>query len=194
MPEGGALCSGLSLFGAPCLLASGLCPCAAPKLPMARAVQYITPAWPALAGVSLSFLSPTWAGVLTTHMKPAIDILGHLFILLTLIFTVYGQLVIKWQMGGVGPLPQDHLDKVTFLMKQLMNPWIFSGFVSAFVASLAWMAAMTRLELNYAYPFMSLAFVIVMILGVLFLGEVLNLRKVLGTLLVVAGLVVIARA
>ena len=193
MREGGALCSGLSLFGAPCLLAPGLCPCAAPNLPMARAVQCITPARPALVGVSLSFLSPTWAGLLTAHMKLAIDIFGHLFILLTLIFIVYGQLVIKWQMGGVGPLPQDHLDKVTFLMKQLMNPWIFSGFVSAFLASLAWMAAMTRFPLNYAYPFMSLAFVIVMILGVLFLGEVLNLRKVLGSNLFVNAKTLVPR-
>ena len=127
-------------------------------------------------------------------MKPAIDIPGHLFILLTLVFTVYGQLVIKWQVGGLGPLPQDNLDKLTFLLKQFMNPWIFSGLLAAFAASLAWMAAMTRFELNYAYPFMSLAFVIVMVLGVLFLGEAVNARKVLGTLMVVAGLVVIARA
>ena len=68
-----------------------------------------------------------------------------------------------------------------------------SGFASAFLASLAWMAAMTRFDLGYAYPFMSLAFVIVMVLGVLFLGEAVNLRKILGTLMVVAGLIIIAR-
>ena len=194
MRERETLFGGLSLFGARACsrLACGRAP--RPWLPMARAVHCITPARQALAGVLLSFLSPTGAGTFTAHMKPAFDIPGHLFILLTLVFTVYGQLVIKWQMGGVGPLPQDHLDKLTFLMKQFMSPWIFSGFVSAFVASLAWMAAMTRFELNYAYPFMSMAFVIVMILGVLFLGEAVNLRKVLGTLMVVAGLVVIARA
>jgi drug/metabolite transporter (DMT)-like permease len=127
-------------------------------------------------------------------MKSTFDFPGHFFILLTLAFTVYGQLVLKWQMGSAGPLPHGHLDKLGFLLQQFMNPWILSGFVSAFVASLAWMAAMTRFELNYAYPFMSLAFVIVMILGVLFLGEALNARKIVGTLMVMAGLVVIARA
>jgi multidrug transporter EmrE-like cation transporter len=127
-------------------------------------------------------------------MKSAFDLPGHVYILLTLAFTVYGQLVLKWQMGSAGPLPAGLLDKLAFLLQQFMNPWIFSGFVSAFVASLAWMAAMTRFELNYAYPFMSLAFVIVMVLGVVFLGEAVNARKVLGTLMVVAGLVVIARA
>ena len=130
----------------------------------------------------------------TVSMKPVFDLPGHTYILLTLVFTVYGQLVLKWQMSSAGALPQGGLEKLSFLLQQFLNPWIFSGFAAAFVASLAWMAAMTRFPLNYAYPFMSLAFVIVMILGVLFLGEVLSLRKVLGTLLVVAGLIVIARA
>jgi uncharacterized membrane protein len=56
------------------------------------------------------------------------------------------------------------------------------------------MAAMTRFDLNYAYPFMSLAFVIVMLFSVLFLGEQLNFARIAGTVMVVAGLVVIARA
>ena len=127
-------------------------------------------------------------------MKSAFDIPGHVYILLTLAFTVYGQLVLKWQMGSAGALPAGFAPKLGFLLQQFTNPWIFSGFVAAFVASLAWMAAMTRFPLNYAYPFMSLAFVIVMALGVLFLGEAVNLRKVIGTLMVVAGLIVIARA
>jgi len=130
----------------------------------------------------------------TVPMKPAFDLPGHIYILLTLAFTVYGQLVLKWQMSTAGALPQGGLEKLGFLLQQFVNPWIFSGFAAAFLASLAWMAAMTRFPLNYAYPFMSLAFVIVMILGVLFLGEALSLRKVLGTLLVMAGLIVIARA
>lgn len=122
------------------------------------------------------------------------DIAGHVYILLTLLLTVYGQLVLKWQMGHAGPMPADNLDKVVFLLRQFLNPWIMSGFASAFLASLAWMAAMTRFDLNYAYPFMSLAFIIVMLFSVLFLSEALTPQRALGTVMVVAGLVVIARA
>lgn len=126
-------------------------------------------------------------------MKPGFDLQGHIYIVLTLAFTVYGQLVLKWQMGGAGPLPDGHLTKLVFLLRQFLNPWVVSGLASAFVASLAWMAAMTRFDLNYAYPFMSLAFVIVMVLGVLFLGEIVTTGKVVGTLMVVLGLAMIAR-
>lgn len=120
------------------------------------------------------------------------DLYGHLYILSTLLFTVYGQLVLKWQIGQAGSLPADALEKLLFLLKLFLNPWIVSGFVSAFLASLAWMAAMTRFDLNYAYPFMSLAFVIVMLFSVAFLGEALTWQRVIGTALVMGGLVVIA--
>jgi uncharacterized membrane protein len=122
------------------------------------------------------------------------DVAGHVYILLTLLLTVYGQLVLKWQMGFAGHLPAGNMEKMLFLLKQFLNPWIISGFLSAFLASLAWMAAVTRFDLNYAYPFMSLAFVIVMVFSVLFLSETLTLQRALGTAMVVAGLVVVARS
>lgn len=125
--------------------------------------------------------------------QPSVELSGHLYIFLTLVFTVYGQLVLKWQISQAGQLPVDLGDKLVFLLRQLLNPWILTGFFSAFLASLAWMAAMTRLDLNYAYPFMSLAFVIVMVFSVLFLGESLTWQRVVGTAMVMGGLIVIAR-
>jgi multidrug transporter EmrE-like cation transporter len=136
---------------------------------------------------------PRFADVNLHPMKQPFDLQGHCFIALTLLLTVYGQLVLKWQMGGAGSLPEGGFDKLLFLLRQLLNPWILSGFVAAFLASMAWMAAMTRFDLGYAYPFMSLAFVLVMIFGVAFLGEAASLRKLIGTLMVIAGLIVIAR-
>ena len=126
-------------------------------------------------------------------MRARFDLIGHIYVAVTLVLTVYGQLVLKWQIGGAGPMPDGGGEKLLFLLRQLLNPWITSGFASAFLASLAWMAAMTRFELNYAYPFMSLAFVIVMLFGALFLGETMTVHRVIGTLLVVVGLTVIAR-
>lgn len=126
-------------------------------------------------------------------MKTQFDMTGHLYILLTLAFTVYGQMVLKWQIGMAGPFPDTTPEKLLFLLRQLLNPWIISGFVSAFLASMAWMAAMTRFDLNYAYPFMSLAFVIVMIISAISLHEPLPISRITGTGLVIAGLLLISR-
>jgi len=116
--------------------------------------------------------------------------MDHIYIALTILFTVYGQLIIKWQIGLAGPLPIDAIEKMFFLIRLLLNPWVISGFASAFLASLAWMAAMSKFPLNYAYPFMSLAFVLVLLVSPLFLNESITLPKIAGMVLIVAGIIV----
>jgi len=120
-------------------------------------------------------------------------ILDYSYIALTIAFTVYGQLILKWRMNDLGELPQGCLKKITFLVYLVFDPWIFSGFFAAFLASLAWMAAMTRFDLSHAYPFMSLNFVVVLILSWWLLSEPVTLQRGLGVGLIVLGTVVAAR-
>lgn len=116
--------------------------------------------------------------------------MGYFYIFSTILFTVYGQLIIKWQMAQVGPLPYALSEKIFFLLQMFFNPWILSAFLSAFVAAIFWMAAMTKFDLSHAYPFMSLSFVFVIVLSGLFFHEAITFLKVLGVLLIVAGIVV----
>lgn len=119
--------------------------------------------------------------------------LDYIYIALTIGFTVYGQLILKWRIADYGPLPADTLEKLKFLVRLLFDPAIFSGFAAAFLASLAWMAAMTKFDLSHAYPFMSLNFVVVLLLSVWLLGEPVTLQKTMGIGLIVLGTVVAAR-
>jgi len=120
--------------------------------------------------------------------------MGYFYIVGTILFTVYGQLIIKAQIGKFGELPLHTIDKIMFLIKVLFDPWIFSGFLSAFIASFFWMAAMTKFDISYAYPFMSSAFVLVFILSVLLFQEPVTWQKILGLVLIVAGIIVTSRS
>jgi drug/metabolite transporter (DMT)-like permease len=64
---------------------------------------------------------------------------------------------------------------------------------AGFLALLCWMIAMTRFDLSYAYPFMSLAFVFVLILSAIFFHEAVTIPKALGVALVVAGIIIGSR-
>jgi multidrug transporter EmrE-like cation transporter len=119
--------------------------------------------------------------------------IDHIYILGTLFFTVGGQLLLKWQMAKVGSLPPELAAKCRIILWQLANPWIVAAFASAFLASVCWMITMTRFELTYAYPFMGLAFVLVLAFAVAFLGEPLTVSKVVGTLIVSAGIAILTR-
>ncbi|MCA1694314.1 MAG: EamA family transporter [Actinobacteria bacterium] len=116
--------------------------------------------------------------------------MGWLFIAITILGTVYGQLVLKWQMDRAGALPAATGERVEFLLGLLINPWIISVWVAAAIAALAWMAALTRFELGDAYPFIGLTFVTTLIASAVLFGEELTVLKVLGTLVVVAGVVI----
>lgn len=118
---------------------------------------------------------------------------GYAYIALTVLLTVYGQLVLKWQVGLAGPGPDDFPAKLYFLLALLLNPWIISGFVAAFAASLAWMGAMTKFELSHAYPFMSLNFVLVLLFAGLLFNEPISTTKIVGIGLIVLGVIVGSR-
>ena len=119
--------------------------------------------------------------------------IDYLYILATIGFTAYGQLILKWRIVKYGAFPQDTIAKFKFLFSLLTDPAIISGFAAAFLASLAWMAAMTKFNLSHAYPFMSLNFVIVLLLSGWLLSEPITVQKIFGVSLIVLGTIVAAR-
>lgn len=116
--------------------------------------------------------------------------MNYLYILGTLIFTVIPQIVMKWRITQLGKLPEDATAKLMFLVKAIFDPYIFCCLVSGFLASLCWMAAMTKFELTKAYPFMSLAPCLVFLISVFILGETFTYGKVVGLIFVVAGIII----
>lgn len=71
------------------------------------------------------------------------------------------------------------------------NAWLIAGVGVLGLSTLVWVSVLRTLPLNYAYPVMALAFVVVPTMSFLFLGEPLSLKLGLGSLLIAAGLAVI---
>jgi len=74
------------------------------------------------------------------------------------------------------------------------SPGVIGG-LALYGASVAGLlAVLAQIDVSRAYPFVGLGFLVTMSFGYLFLGEPLNLQKVLGTLLVTAGVYLVANA
>ena len=116
--------------------------------------------------------------------------MSYVYVFLTILLTVYGQLIIKWQVAGAGVFPAEPGDKFLFLARLLLNPWIISALAAALAAAIAWMAAMTKLDLSHAYPFTSLAFVLVVLCSAWLFHEPLTVPKMAGLALIVAGIAI----
>jgi drug/metabolite transporter (DMT)-like permease len=109
---------------------------------------------------------------------------------LCIVFTVYGQIAAKLATRQLGPLPADWDARFAYMVRVLLNPWFISCFIAATLAALSWITALTGLEISRAYPFMSLNFIFVLILGAALFHEQITLAKVLGMSLIVAGVVI----
>ena len=82
---------------------------------------------------------------------------------------------------------------ISSLVAFVFNKYLFSALVIYGIATFFWVYALKLVPLSVAYPFMALAFVIVPLLGVIFLNEPYNIRNVFGTILIIVGILVIGR-
>ncbi|WP_236610013.1 EamA family transporter [Desulfotignum phosphitoxidans] len=96
----------------------------------------------------------------------------------------------KWRIPMHGALPDSFWPKLFHLFSLFFDPFILSSFVAAFMAALCYMAALSKLPLSHAYPFMGITFGIVLLGSALLFNEPLNGYKVAGVLLIIAGIAV----
>ena len=116
----------------------------------------------------------------------------YLYILGTILFTIYGQMILKWRIIKINwtMVNGSLFEKIVCYLRLLLDPFILSGFLSAFIASVCWIIAMTKFEITTAYPFMSISPAIVFILGVFILNETFTIGKVIGLVLIILGIIV----
>ena len=118
----------------------------------------------------------------------------YIYILITLAGTVAGQLILKHAMRGIGEIPSSLSSSMMFLAGAFLNPLIILSLFLAFVAALAWMAAVSKTELSFAYPFMSLAPALVLLFSSVLLKEAVPLLRWGGIVIIGIGVIIVSRS
>jgi multidrug transporter EmrE-like cation transporter len=114
--------------------------------------------------------------------------IGYISVGFSILFTALGQIMLKWRLSLLKSLPSGFGHKLLFLVNLIFtDPFIFFGFVFAFVASLFWLNALNKLELNVAYPMMSLSFVLVFLFSSYFFHEKIHWLQVCGLAFILLG-------
>jgi len=114
-----------------------------------------------------------------------------LLLFAVLALTVYGQLIFKARALSHSAATSNKLE---YLMAMFSDAGVLSGLAAAALAAVAWVLAIERLEIGYAYPFMALSFVLVPLGAKLLLAEPLPPMQILGMALIVVGVTVSALA
>jgi undecaprenyl phosphate-alpha-L-ara4N flippase subunit ArnF len=118
------------------------------------------------------------------------DYHGLWLIISSILLGSAAQLLLKL---GMNALPAE-FDISTLPLDALA--WTAGGLVCYALAMLLWMLALSRYELSFAYPLLSITYILVYLGAILLpaLDETISLQKTLGILLIVAGVVFVTRS
>jgi len=132
--------------------------------------------------------SPERDSFMETNMR------ATLLLVAVLALTVYGQLVIKARALAHSADGAATVDKLVYLKAMFSDPGVLSGLAAAILAAIAWIVALERLEIGFAYPFMALTFVFVPLGAKFLFAEPLPPLQILGMALIVIGVTMSALA
>ena len=114
-------------------------------------------------------------------------------ILFTVLTNAAAQIMLKKGMIGVGAITLEN-GLVSTVVRILFNPWVFLG-LSTFVISMAsHLVVLSKVELSFAYPFLSLAYIVVAVYAYYVFNEDVNSLRVAGIGLICLGTLLISRS
>lgn len=105
--------------------------------------------------------------------------------------TVVGEVLLKLGINQVNARVGAFSFEPAVLLATFSEWRVLLGFALVFGGALFWLGVISRVDLSFAYPLLALNYVLVLIPSRLLLGELITPAKIIGALIVVAGVVVI---
>lgn len=115
-------------------------------------------------------------------------------LLITVGLNVTGQLLMKQGMGQVGAIGGKLSAMADSLMHAFLNPYVLGGVGAYGLSSIFWLVLLSRVELSYAYPALSLGYVLVTLIGALMLGEQVTAMRWLAVTVICLGVILLSRS
>lgn len=115
------------------------------------------------------------------------------FILFTVFTNAAAQMLLKYGMMHLGPLSFSGVNPIVKILSIVFSPFVFLGLATFVISMASHLYVLSKVELTYAYPFLSLAYVLVAFAAWFLFGEELNPSRIGGIALICCGTILIAR-
>jgi len=115
------------------------------------------------------------------------------FILFTVFTNAAAQMMLKYGMMQLAPISFAGVNPILKLLQIVFSPFVFLGLLTFVVSMASHLFVLSKVELSYAYPFLSLAYVVVAFAAWGLFGEAMTPARVGGIALICLGTVFIAR-
>ena len=116
------------------------------------------------------------------------------FILFTVATNAAAQLMLKYGMMQLGPLSFAGVNPIVKILQIVFSPWVFLGLATFVISMASHLYVLSKVELSFAYPFLSLAYVAVAVFAYFVFREDLNALRIAGIGFICVGTVLIAQS
>lgn len=115
-------------------------------------------------------------------------------ILLSVIVNAVAQLFLKQGMIKMGYFEFSFGSILKMIFSSVTNIYIMGGLVCYAISLVLWMMTLSRVDVGFAYPLMSIGFIVTALAGYWFFGESLTFSRILGITLIMLGVYLVSRS
>jgi len=113
---------------------------------------------------------------------------------INILFNVIGQLLLKYGMGRLGNFQISATALPQVFLRAFLSPYILLGLCCYVTGFLIWLIVLAKAEVSYAYPLISLGYVLTAVLGWWLLGENVTWLRMSGILVTCLGVFIISQS
>lgn len=121
-------------------------------------------------------------------MKPIVTIL------LSVLMVATGQLVLKAGLNRLGSLSFQTNEIFQTFFTIFTSPLVVLGFLLFIGSSVLWLVALSKADLSFAYPMLSISYATVAFLSILIFNEPFSWTKGLGVVIIVIGVFLMSKS
>lgn len=115
-------------------------------------------------------------------------------ILFGVLLNAGAQLALKQGMRTVGYFAFSLENVLPVGAKVALNPFVLAGLFCYVVSVIVWLMALSRVDVSYAYPLLSVGYIVTALAGQIFFGESLGPVRWSGILVICLGVFLITRS
>jgi len=104
------------------------------------------------------------------------------------------QLFLKQGMRNIRPFSFVLKNLLSVGLEVALNFYILLGMVCYAFSIIVWLMVLSRVDVSYAYPLLSIGYIITALAGQFFLGESLGLERWIGIFVICLGVYLITRS
>lgn len=117
-----------------------------------------------------------------------------LLILSGVLLNAFAQLLLKRGMLGIGYFEIQFQNFFPMIKRVATSSYILLGLSSYVISVAIWLLVLARVEVSYAYPFLSVGYVVVTLMGYFLFQENLSWMRFLGISVIILGVILLSRS